>query len=411
MPPFSPFAGVRYDTSDASLADLTAPPYDVVDDALRARLAERHPHNAVHIDLPIDDPDGTDRYAVASQLLRRWLDEGVLVVEAAEVFYGYRMSFTDAAGRHRHTTGALGALELSRPDEGQILPHEFTTPKAKSDRLQMLRSCRANLSCIWGLTQAPITALIGAPGPDDPVWVDDDGTEHALWVIDDADTVTALSAAVASRPLVIADGHHRYETSLAYRDERRAEADVDEPGSAGPAEATMAFVVELVPDELTVWPTHRIIEGLDPSVDVAGALAEWFEVGDEVALDAHTVDTMVDTGTLVLVTAHGARALHPRPEAFAEVRDLDTSRVDAALVALDRVAGDSDEPSYTVRYHHDIDEVRDAVASGRAAAGILVRPATVAAIAQTADGGERMPPKTTFFHPKPRTGPVFRLLD
>lgn len=395
MPRFSPFAGVRYARHD-DLATLTAPPYDVIDDDQRAALGSRDPHNAVHLDLPADDPDGTDRYSAACRLLHRWINEGVLVQEDDDVFYGYRMSFTDAAGRHRHTTGAIGALELSRPDEGEILPHEHTTPKAKSDRLQMLRSCRANLSAIWALTPASVTELIGAPGADDPVWTDDDGIEHALWVIDDTDTVTALADAVASRPVVIADGHHRYETSLAYRDERR-----ESSGDAGAADATMAFVVELVADELTVWPTHRIVEGLDEGVDLAEELSPWFEVGGEVALDAHTVDSMVSSGTLVLITPGTARQLTPRPDAFADVRDLDTSRVDAALAGL---------APHTVRYHHDIDEVRDAVDSGRATAGILVRPATVEAIAQTADGGERMPPKTTFFHPKPRTGQVFRLL-
>lgn len=398
MPAFSPFAGVRYDTSDASLAELTAPPYDVIDDAARAALAARHAHNAVTLDLPLDADDGTDRYEVARELLRRWLDDGVLVREDRDVFYGYRMSFTDAAGRHRHTTGAIGALTLSRPDEGQILPHEHTTPKAKSDRLEMLRSCRANLSAIWVLTPAPITALVGAPGDDDPVWTDEDGTEHALWIIDDPDVVAALSDAVGSRPVVVADGHHRYETSLAYRDERRSASG----GSAGPAEATMAYVVELVADELTVWPTHRLLEDLDPTMDVAAALEPWFEIGDDAILDALTVDTMVDTDTLVLVLPDRARTLHPRPGAFSGVRDLDTSRVDAALDDLDGA---------TVRYHHDIDEVQRAVQSGEAQAGILVRPATVAAIAETADGGERMPPKTTFFHPKLRTGQVFRLLD
>ncbi|HEY5861067.1 MAG TPA: DUF1015 domain-containing protein, partial [Actinomycetota bacterium] len=311
------------------------------------------------------------------------------------------MAFTDAAGRHRHTTGVIGALTLSRPDEGFILPHEHTTPKAKSDRLQMLRFCRANLSAIWVLTPAPVTELIGSPADGDPVWTDEDGTEHALWVIDDPDTVAALSGAVASRPVVVADGHHRYETSLAYRDERRGAAD-GTPGSAGPAEATMAYVVELVAAELTVWPTHRVLEDLDPGLDVAAALAPWFELGDATTLDALTLDTMVDTGTLVLVLPDGAWAMRPRPEAFDGVRDLDTSRIEVALADL----GDA-----TVRYHHDIAEVQRAVVSGEAQAGILVRPATVDAIAQTADGGERMPPKTTFFHPKPRTGPVIRLLD
>ena len=398
MPAFAPFAGIRFDLTHASLADLTAPPYDVIDDAGRARFAARHAHNAVHIDLPVDT-DGVDRYQVACDLVHRWREDGVLVQEAAPVLYGYRMSFTDTAGRHRHTTGVIGELELSRPGEGGILPHEHTTPKAKSDRLEMLRSCRMNLSCIWGLSPAEgLTTLIGGPGPDDPTWTDDDGVEHALWVIDEPGTVAAIADAIGRHPVVIADGHHRYETSVAYRDERRA----TDGGDAGPAEAAMVYVVELVADELTVLPIHRLLDELPADLDLAAALAPWFDVEDEVALDGSTVDRMVESGTLVLVEPGRARALRPRPGAFEGVRDLDTSRVDAALAAL---------PDHELRYQHGVDEVAAAVAGGSAQAGILVRPATVEAISATADGGERMPPKTTFFHPKPRTGQVFRSLD
>lgn len=401
MPTFSPFPGIRYG-AHLDPAEVTAPPYDVIDADDRLALVARSDRNAVLIDLPVE-ADGSDRYATAATTFEAWQADGTLVTDDDPTFTVYRMAYTDDLGRPARTLGVIGALELSRPDEGRILPHEHTTPKAKTDRLDLIRATCANLSAIWVLSPVDgLTRLIEPSTPPTQEWTDDDGVEHAVWTITDPATLAAVSDAVGSAPVVVADGHHRYETSLAYRDERRTEAGSDDPGSAGPAEATMAFVVELVPDELTVWPTHRIIEDLDPSVDVAVALDEWFEVGDEVPLDPHTVDTMVDTGTLVLVTADGARALHPRPDAFAEVRDLDTSRVDAALAGLS---------SHTVRYHHDIDEVRDAVASGRAAAGILVRPATVEAIAQTADGGERMPPKTTFFHPKPRTGPVFRLLD
>src|SRR5690606_33705388 len=124
-----------------------------------------------------------------------------------------------------------------------ILPHEHTTPKAKSDRLQMLRSTRTNLSCIWGLTPAKgLTVLLGGPGDGDPVWTDDDGVEHSLWVIDDAAAIDAISTTVGAHPVVIADGHHRFETSVAYRDERRAA----DGGSAGAAEAAMIYIVELV---------------------------------------------------------------------------------------------------------------------------------------------------------------------
>ncbi|WP_195210618.1 DUF1015 family protein [Actinomarinicola tropica] len=398
MPEFSPFAGIRFDTRRESLAEVTAPPYDVIDEALRSRLAARHPHNAVHVDLPVDD-GARSRYEVACDLVHRWLEDGVLVRDDAPVFYGYRMSFTDPAGRHRHTTGVIGELTLSRPGEGGILPHEHTTPKAKSDRLEMLRSCRMNLSSIWGLTPAAgVTSLVGEPGPEDPTWVDDDGVEHALWVIDDPERIRGIRDAVGAHPVVIADGHHRYETSVAYRDERRAEGG----GDAGPAEAAMVYVVELVADELTVLPIHRLVDGLPDGTDVAAALDPWFEVGDEVALDAGTLDHMIERGVLVLVEPDRARELRPRPGAFDGVRDLDTSRLDAALTAL---------PPHELRYQHGVDEVADAVRAGRAQIGVLVRPVSVEAIAATADGGERMPPKSTFFHPKPRTGQVFRSLD
>lgn len=395
MARLAPFRGIRYDTTRADLAEVTAPPYDVVDDALRAALAGRDPHNAVHVDLPVPQ-DGRDRYATACHLFHRWLDEGVLVPEPEPALYGYRMAFTDPAGRPRHTTGVLGALTLAAPGEGEILPHEHTTPKARSDRLDMLRACQANLSAIW--TLAPVAGLTEAigPVPDDAcTWSDDDGVEHALWPITDTTRQSAIADLVASEPVLIADGHHRYETSLAYRDELRAARGAD----AGEAEATLALVVELVDHELTVLPIHRLVDGLGD--DPAAALSPWFEPGATVALEPGLVDRLEAEGALGLVVgdATDAQLLHPRPEALAGARDLDTSRLDVALAAL---------PGTAVRYQHGVEEVAAAVRDGDGTVGVLLRPATVAQIAETAHGGDRMPPKTTFFHPKPRTGVVFR---
>jgi len=396
MARLAPFRGIRYDTSRTRLADVTAPPYDVVDDAIRAALAGRDPHNAVHVDLPVPQ-DGRDRYATACHLFHAWLAEGVLTPDPEPVLYGYRMAFTDDAGTSRHTTGVLGALTLAAPGEGEILPHERTTPKARSDRLDMLRACQANLSAIWALAPAPgLTDAIGAAPTGAETWTDDDGVEHALWVIDDPDRLAVIVERVGSTPVLVADGHHRYETSLAYRDERRAAG-----GDAGEAEATLALVVELVDHELTVRPIHRLLAGLPPDVDPAELLVPWFTAGAELDLDSAVVTHLEAHGALGLVVgdATTVRLLHPRAEALAGARDLDSSRLDVALDALDGV---------DVRYQHGVDEVAAAVRHGEASAGVLLRPATVAQIAATAHGGERMPPKTTFFHPKPRTGVVFR---
>ena len=396
MARFEPFPGIRYDLARSDLSQVIAPPYDVLDEAARAELAGRDPHNAVLIDLPAE-ADGDQRYEQARCNLRDWLAEGTLVVDAEPSFTVYRMVATDDAGIERRTTGVIGALELSPPGT-DILPHEHTTKKAKSDRLDLLRSCRANTSAIWGLSLAKgLTHLLPVDQPPLADLVDDDGVRHTVWRVGDPAACAAISAAVAEQPVVVADGHHRYETSLAYKGEREA-AD----GAAGRAGATLAYLVELVDDELTVHAIHRLLAGLPDGTDLEAALAPWFEpVGPPPAGEPVTT-AMSDEGCLTLVLPEREVLLRPRPEASDDARDLDSSRLDVALAAL---------PPHELRFQHGVGNVRAAVASGTAQAGVLLRPATVAQIEATAHGGDRMPPKTTFFHPKPKTGLVFRSLD
>ena len=375
---------------------MIAPPYDVIDAAQRAELAARDPHNAVTVDLP-DEAEGDARYDRARERFEAWQADGTLVVDDRPSFTIYRMTATGDDGVERRTTGVIGALELSPPGT-DILPHEHTTKKAKSDRLDLLRACRANLSAIWGLSLAKgLTDLLPVHLPPLADVVDDDGVRHTVWRVDDPDTLEAIAAAVADHPVVVADGHHRYETSLAYKDERAA-AEGD-PGAAG---ATMAYVVELVEDELTVHAIHRLLAGLPDGTDVAAALAPWFEEVGPPPAGVPVTTAMVDQGCLTLVLPEREVLLRPRPDALADSRDLDSSRLDVALAAL---------PPHELSFQHGVDHVRAAVASGAAQAGVLLRPATVAQIEATAHGGERMPPKTTFFHPKPKTGLVFRSLD
>jgi uncharacterized protein (DUF1015 family) len=394
VPSFEPFPGIRYPFDHASMADVTAPPYDVIDDEERAALAARDEHNIVRLDLPVD---GDDPYAQAGEALRTWLDAGVLVTDEPS-FYVYRMTATDERGRTQRTTGVLGALELSRPGEGGILPHERTTPKAKSDRLNLLRGTAANLSAVWGLSPAAglgnLLEMTDAPAAS---WADDDGVHHEVWLVHDADRIEKIRAAVGSAPVVIADGHHRYETSLAYRDERRAAAG-DAPGDY---DSVLTYVVELAEDALTVLPIHRLIGGFAEDVDLREALSPWFDVSPAGPVDAGTTTMMATYGCLVLVERGRCSLLTPIPDAMAGLRDLDTVRLDAALASL---------PEHELRYQHGVDNVVRAVERNEARAGVLLRPATVKQIIAIANGGERMPPKTTFFAPKPRTGVVLRSL-
>jgi uncharacterized protein (DUF1015 family) len=399
VPRFEPFRGLRYDPDRAPIAQVIAPPYDVISSNQRTHLASRNPANAVLVELPETDlRGGRDRYAVATDLFAQWQEDGLLLPDDEPSLYPYRM--TDHAGRT--TTGVIGALGLAEPgEESDILPHEQTLPKPKSDRLDLLRATRANLSPIWGLSMAPGVTATFDPTDDEPVAdaYDDDGVRHQLWVLSDPDAVAAVGAAVAQAPVVLADGHHRYETARAYQAECR-EADGGQPG---PYDLVMALVVELAEDQLTVGAIHRTVSGLPKGFDLVGALAEWFDVVRAGAADNRTLGALADSNSLTLVLKGQAYLLLPRDETQEQAgNDLDSSLIATVLASL---------PEHEVMHRHSVAEALEALDSGEGQAAFLLRPVTVKQIDEWANERRRMPPKTTYFSPKPRTGMVFRSLD
>ena len=404
MARFEPISGIRYDPDQVDLADVLAPPYDVVDDEARARLEARSPYNAVFVELGRVGADD-DRYDRATHHFDDWLAEGILRVDEEPSFYVYRMGWHDEAGVAHQTTGILGALELSLPEEGRVLPHERTMGKPKGDRLRLLRACRANLSPVWGLSLAEgLSELCQVSGPPVGRATDEDGVHHRLWRVTQPGLVSAISAAVGSAPVVIADGHHRYETALAYRDERRAAT-----GEArGDFELILALVVELSEDQLQVQPIHRLLSGLPDGYDLVGVLARHFDVdqadsplgGDDASpaeAAARLTRLMGTAGALALVVGERAWLLRPRDHGD----EPDAIALDASLAAL---------PDHQLDFHQSAEVAVDMVVSGKAQAAVLVRPVAVRQIAAAAREGHRMPAKTTFFAPKPRTGLVFRRL-
>jgi len=394
VPRFEPFSALRYATFDQSA--VAAPPYDVLSEADRQELANRHPNNIVHVDVPRES-DGPDRYQVANSILRAWIDTGVLVRDPRPSFSIYRMSFRDGAGRRRSTSGVIGALEVVDEGAGGVLPHVGTTPKAKTDRLDLTRATLTNLSPVWGLSLANgLTELLIEPGEVVGV-VEAEGVVHTIERVDDPARVAAISAVVGSAEVVIADGHHRYAISRTYRDERRS---VD-TSTGGSAELTMTYIGELIEEQLSVDAIHRLYTDTDPA-KLLEALERFFETSPAGPVEASITHDMRDRGALVFVNADGTGTyLSPRSDKFADVRDLDGARLEHALADVD----------HEVSYQHGVDLVRDIVTSGGAAAGVLIRPVTVREIQRTADEGLLMPPKSTFFTPKLRTGPVIRPLD
>jgi uncharacterized protein (DUF1015 family) len=391
VPRFEPFPAIRFATED--LAPVVAPPYDVLSDADVDSLEARSLHNIVRIDVP---RGGKDRYELAAKTMEAWLKEGILAVDEEPSFTIYRMRFTDSTGVRRDIAGALGGLEVVDLEAGGVLPHERTTAKASTDRLDLTRATAANLSPVWGLSLSHgLTELLAEPG--EPLGaVTDEGVVHVVERVTDPQRIAAIRDKLAADDVLIADGHHRYGVSRSYRNEiREATGRTDTP-----AELTLAFVNELIEEQLSVAAIHRLYADIAVG-DLAQALARSFElVPTERPSDADLAD-LHKQGLLILVSRDAAWQMQPRPRRFDGVRPLDGGWLETAL---------ADVP-LTVSYQHGLAETLQEVDGGRASAAVLIRPVSVAEIERTAREGLLMPPKSTFFTPKLKTGFVIRSMS
>jgi uncharacterized protein (DUF1015 family) len=407
VPDFFPFPGLRYrlDAIGTTLDQLTAPPYDVIDAEARARLEAAHPVNAVHLILPRDVEPG-DRYRRAAEAFADWRTRGVLQVDPPS-FYLYRMGYREDGGRGREMSGVVGALRLAPPERGEILPHERTMPKPRGDRLDLMRAVRANLDPVWCLSLAPgLSASLPPVGPAAASCVDGDGVEHRLTRLPASGATEAmargLAAVVNSAPVVIADGHHRYETALAYQEE------ADEPA----ADMIMALVVELAEDQLSVRAIHRLLTGAGPRLrERLTACATLTPAGPNTPEAVRRLLGEMDRSECMgFIDAEGLALLRLRPDVLGpELDQLPESLQGVDSARLEVALGHAGRP--TLDYHPDAGTVAAAVAKGTSDAAVLLRSVSVAQIQAVAAAGERMPEKTTFFQPKPLTGLVFRSLE
>lgn len=395
MPTFLPFSALRYATSgNHDITAQSSPPYDVFDEHVRARYAAQHPHNIVAVDYPIES-DGPGRYDKAANTLKEWTAQGVLVRDASPTFSIYRMTFTDEAGRTRTTVGVIGALEVVDEGAGGVLPHERTTPKAKTDRLDLTRATETNMSPVWGLSlRAGLTRALEEPGEIVAECTDEEGVHHVLERVSDVARIAEISELVQSQPVLIADGHHRYAISRTYRDEARKNN-----GPAG-AEQTMTYVAELVQEQLSVAAIHRLYD-----VDAATlltALSAHYDTTPAGKVSSATIAEMDSKGCLCLIDAQGnGTYLVPRESTFEGIRALDSARLEHALANVE----------HTVSYQHGVTDVLQRLQNKECAAAILIRPVSLEEIRRTANTGELMPPKSTFFTPKLRTGLIMRPLN
>lgn len=432
MPEIRPFRGLRFDPElVGDLRKVVCPPYDVIGPEQQRALLARSPFNAVRIDLPEirqgEEPD--DRYRRAGRTLSAWRADGTLHRDSHPSVYVYEQTYVvPGSDRTRTQRGFFGRLRLEDfgPESG-VLPHERTLSAPKEDRYKLLRATSVNTSPVVGLYADPtgVSARVLAEiasRPADVDIVDDDGVRHCLWVVAEdgssRDLVHSLLEAAGANPITIADGHHRYETSLRYRQERRA----NKTGETDPAsDFVLMLFLDTAGQKLTVLPTQRIVRGLGDRgvrslLDGVDSLFDVHPAPRRGELEAAfaSVDSAPDGGGRVgLWTRNGGAIMLARRDAFEPflpkggqaLRRLDVTLLQ---VALDRLCGigaaatTAGRLAYTKSVREALDWVDDADEGADAA--FLLDPTPVTDIAAVAGDGDVMPQKSTYFYPKALTG-------
>jgi uncharacterized protein (DUF1015 family) len=387
MPRIWPFSGLLFDERRVgSLATVTAPPYDTLDADEQRRLRASSPFNIVHLDLSeaSRDDDATDnQYTRAASLLERWRADGAFGPPSMTAVYPYEMRFR-FDGAERRILGVICAVDLD-PSGRAIVPHEDTMRGPVEDRLRLLRAVRTNLSPVYALYDGPASRLdasLTAAADGNPAFqvVDDEGVRHRMWISEEPP-----EGMFEVESLLIADGHHRYATALRYRDEMRPRY------GDGPWDRLMMFLVDAQSQRPPVLPIHRaLVDGPDPP--------RGERVRDLEELSAGLDDERLTYGIIRRVDR---RIVH-------ELGRLEGTP--PTVCALTTQLRGLDDPE-AIRFTHDAVEAEELVRAGRASLALLLPPTTATRIRAVVEDGGRMPQKSTYFWPKPRTGAVLRPLE
>ena len=436
MADVQPLRALHYDLSVVgALGDVVAPPYDVIDAEQRAALIARSPCNVVAVDLPRAPTAGkggadgqasvaselADPYTAAGELFESWQLQGAVVRDSEPAIWAHTQRYTGPDGVEQTRRGFFCRVRIEEYGPGRVRPHERTHPGPKEDRLRLTRATRANMSPIFSLYSDPSGAGWGAleSATARAPWgeaSDADGTVHRVWRVADTEAIAAVQAAVRDSELLIADGHHRYETARAY---------AEEIGGEGDHHYVLMCLVALEDPGLTVFPTHRLVRGLDAARREAlrGVLEQDFTVA-EVAVPTELAPP-AGSGPLQLgyIDSHHQRPLRLtlKDQAIADAalaghseayRHLDTGILEALLLK-GALGLDDDDISHLhdFRYARDAGEALELVRSGEYDAAFLMRPTPVAQVRDVAAAGENMPPKSTYFFPKLLTGLLFNPLN
>ena len=431
MPDIRPFRGIRYDmTQVGAMSDVVAPPYDVIDAALQDRLYQASPYNVIRLELnrpePADDAEN-NRYTRAARFLKDWRREGILREEDHPALYVYHQSF-EVEGMTHTRKGFLARVRLEPFGQGKIFPHEQTLSGPKADRLALFQATQTNLSPIFGLYPDEQNDVLRAAESGIRDRTPLEATDHLgvlnhLWPVYDAQAHTAVQGLIGQRPIFIADGHHRYETGVKFRDDLAAAKALSGPDD--PANFCMMMLVGMSDPGLLILPTHRLVSGfagltsealtarLAPEFAVtrvgegeAGARAAWETVEAEGAQDVIAFGTVTDGLWVTARLRSDARMDRLAPDHSPEWRSLGVSILHELV--LKALLGPVGNP--VCRYVHLLDEVLTDVGRHGCDLACLVPPAGMDHVESIASNLEKMPPKSTYFYPKLLSGLVLNPL-
>lgn len=415
------FRALRYDLGKAGeIGELTSPPYDIINEEQRLGYLERNPYNIIRLELP----KGDNPYVRAGETLRGWIDDGVLKLDMDPGLYIYEMEFLTKVdkGETKKLRSLICRVRLEEFSAGVVLPHEETLSKAKQDRFDLMCAANCNFSSIYSLYQDPehVTRkrLDNLAAGSAPRYEFSDGlVTHRLWVVNDPAAIAAIQEDFAGRKLYIADGHHRYETALNYRRHLK-EYGIDCPG----ADFVMMTLADMSDEGLVVFPTHRLVRGLDGinGHELLRACEEYFEItpvedadGAQAALDdgyargehCFAFYDKVKWHVLALRDTNIMKNLLPdKSDAY---RELDVSILHTLI--LERLMGIDRENmanQINLTYTRSVPEAITSVDTGESNCCFLLNPTRVDEICSVAACGEKMPQKSTYFYPKLITGLV-----
>jgi len=408
-----PFRGLLYDVSKVSIEDVLAPPYDIITPEGRETLYAKSPHNIVRIDFGKDEPGDNEtenKYTRAKRCFDVWIKDGILVRSPQPSFYAYEMIYTIHDIRKR-LRGFLCLVKLEELGKGSIHPHESTHSGPKLDRLNLLKACKANTSPIFSLYKSSADGISGILSkitltrPSLRV-ADASGNLHRLWQIDTPEEIEIIKQELANKPILIADGHHRYETSFQYWREMSGKKTT--PSDRKPYDYTLMFLANMTDEGITILPTHRLVKEIPG--DIHGMLSRSFEI-ETISKDFDIRNGLSGKKNAFGFFRKGEKAWHILNYRGRNLSEIHPNLREIDAIILDEVIFKKILMNAEIGYEMDIAKALDWVNHGEYAGGFFLNPTRVEDVEKIALSSMRMPPKSTYFYPKLLTGLVLNMWE